>query len=322
MFRLNPEEIQALFEALNFQQMFNQAITTLVLLVVIYVLHRLIRYLISRAVHRPEIRQRYWGYSRLMWVIVGLMVLGSVWSEEVRTVGLLLTGLAAAFMIAGKEVLLGMAGRFSLAASGHYELGDRITINGVCGDVINIGLLYTWMLEVDRGEKENQGTGRVVVIPNLWLILHEVTNATHGHDYIFDEIELALPMDVRLDRAISIVVKTAEQYLAPQTALAALDVPRLSRSYAAKTPPVTPIAYARIRVEASGHQFIALTLRFSVRARERRLVHSQLSIKLLEAIRTSDISLYSAVHTIELLTPDTPPPVDEATQTEPAAPAP
>jgi len=300
MFSLQPGEVDQILDSFSLKTLIQQGASSLVIILVMIALYRFARYAISHLVTRPESRQRYWSYSRLLFVVLGAVLLGAVWIEEVKTVSLLLTGLIAATMIVSKEVLLGVAGRLSLAVADHYELGDRITINGVCGDVINIGLLYTWLLEVANADVETQGTGRVVLIPHLWLVLHPVFNSTLGHEFIFDEVEVALPVDTKIEDALRLMTGVADKVMETQIAMAALDVPRLSRSYAAKTPPVTPIAYTRIRVLPSGHQYVSVFLRYSVRTRERRQMHSLLTIRLLAALRDSEITLYSAMHTLEL----------------------
>lgn len=104
-----------------------------------YTLHRLVRYYVGRRTHDPMVRQGYWDISRNLTIFVGAAFLLGVWLEEMKTVSLLLTGLMAAFLIASKEVVLGVSGRIALATSSHFRVGDRILVNGVCGDVVNIG---------------------------------------------------------------------------------------------------------------------------------------------------------------------------------------
>lgn len=261
------------------------------LIVGAYTLHRLVRYYVGRRTHDPMVRQGYWDISRNLTIFVGAAFLLGVWLEEMKTVSLLLTGLMAATLIASKEVVLGVSGRIALATSSHFRVGDRILINGVCGDVVNIGLLYTWLLEVGGEHGENQSTGRVVVFPNLWLTLYQVSNFTHLHEFLWDEIELAFPASIAIPEAMELMNAEAEDYLKDEMQRAARALPRLIETYAARLPPVTPIVYCRLERTALGDQYVVLTLRFVTQARRRRVSYSDLTQRLTVALRAKGIPL-------------------------------
>lgn len=288
----HPERLGALLQHLRDEPMASKAISTLVLVLLLYGVHRLTSYYIGRLVTRPETRVKYWGWSRALWVTLGTALVGAVWLEELKTVTLVLAGVVAGVLISGKEVFLGLAGRMSLAVADHYKIGDRIRINGLCGDVINIGLLYTWLLEVDYGHAENQATGRVVLMPHLWLTQHSVTNATLGHEYVWDEIELGFPLSVDGQRVTRLLMDAAGHFLRAEVEEAARNVPRLGRTFAAKDPPVTPIAYARLEMQSSGHQYLVVTVRYAIPVRQRRGTHSALTLHLLALLRAERIPVY------------------------------
>ncbi len=265
---------------------------TAALIAVIYGVHRLLRFYIGRLVSRPETRVKYRGYSRSLWVLLAMTLVVAVWVEELRTITLVLAGALAGIVITGKEVFLGLAGRMSLATADHYKIGDRIRINGLCGDVINIGLLYTWLLEVDYQGAENQATGRVILVPHMWLTQHAVINSTLGHEYVWDELEFAFPLAVDGQRVTTLLTQAAATFLRAEVEDAARNVPRLGQTFAAKDPPVTPIAYARLVMEPSGHQYLAVTVRYVVRVRARRVRHSALTLHLLALLREQGLPVY------------------------------
>lgn len=267
---------------------------TLVLVAAFYAAHRLLRFYIGRLVTRPESRVNYWNYSRSVWALLGLALVVAVWLEELKTVTLVLAGVLAGILITGKEVFLGLAGRMSLAVADHYKIGDRVRINGVCGDVINIGLLYTWLLEVDYDHGENQATGRVILLPHMWLTQHSLINSTLGHEYVWDEMELSFPLSVDGQRLVALLTDAASRFLRSEVEEAARNVPRLGRTFAAKDPPVTPIAYARIVLHGSGHQVLAVTVRFACKVRLRRVLHSALTLHLLALLREQGIPVHQS----------------------------
>lgn len=266
------------------------ALTALLVLALVLV-HPVLRYYIGRAVSRLETRVKYWSHARTLLVLLGIVHVVGVWLEELRAVTLLLAGVLAGILITGKEVFLGLAGRIALATADHYKIGDRIRINGLSGDVINVGLLYTGLMEVDWHGTENQASGRVVLLPHLWLTQYPLLNSTLGHEYLWDEVLLPLPPTVDGDRALRLLTDTAAHTLADVVREAEHRVPRLGRYHAAKSPPVHPIAFARLTLNPSGHPYLEVAVRFAAPARQRRTTHSDLTLALLEALREASIPL-------------------------------
>ncbi len=272
--------------------MAHQAATTAAIVVAGYGLHLVLKWYIGRLVSHPEIRQGYWALSRNLLLFAGSALVVAVWIEELKAVSLLLTGLLAATLLVNKEVFLGLASRITLSVVKQYDIGDRIRIHTLSGDVIDIGLLYTWLMEVAYDGVEKQSTGRVVVFPHIWLTQHAVYNLTRGHQYFWDEIELAFPPDVDGALVAALLAAEAERVLGEEIEQARRAVHKMAEQYASRNPPVTPIAYATIRQQPSGHQVLIIAVRFSALVRRRREVHSRLLLHLLQVLRERQIPLY------------------------------
>ena len=256
-----------------------------------YLAYLVLRLAIARLVDEPVARFGYTSLVRYGLGLLGAALVGAVWLEELKTVALLLTGLIAASLIAAKELYLGLLGRIALFAAEHYRLGDRVFVNGVGGDVIGIGLLFTWLAEVGGQEPERQSTGRVVLIPHMWLLLYPVANATTSHDFVWDELDFVFPVTVRPDRVIPLLEAQAARLLAGEVQAAERGVRRLARRFAYRRPPVTPIAYAAPLIAPDGRTRLRITMRYVSRARERRRVRSLLLTEALAALRREGIDL-------------------------------
>lgn len=281
-------------ELLQRDQVGRQVLATVLLLALVYAAFAALKYWIGKRVKRPEARQSYWGLVRNVAILLGTALIGAVWLEELKTVSLLLTGLFAALLVANREIFLGLAGRILLASAEPYRIGDRIRINDLCGDVIDIGLLTTRLMEVAYDGVELQSTGRILTIPHIWLADHAVVNSTIGHAYVWDEISLAFPLDVDGAAVARLLEGEATTLLGPELAEAQHEVDRLAQVYASRSPPVAPIAYARVMYHVSGHQVLQLTLRFSVPTRRRRDLSSRVLLHLLAALKSRGIPLYTS----------------------------
>lgn len=86
-----------------------------------------------------------------------------------------------------------------------YDLGDRIRIYNVKGDVRNIGMLHTTLEEVGEDEKlGGELTGRLLHVPNLMILDYPILNyskeysahyTTISSDYMFDAVRIPISTD-------------------------------------------------------------------------------------------------------------------------------
>lgn len=111
-------------------------------------------------------------------LVFGLVV---VWADDLRTVAISAVAIAAALVIATKELIMCISGTFVRVAAQSYSVGDRIEIGAVRGDVIGYGLLTTTVLEVGPAQRR---TGRAVVLPNSLLLTQPVINETYSEAYV------------------------------------------------------------------------------------------------------------------------------------------
>src|ERR1700677_4385010 len=102
-------------------------------------------------------------------------------------------GVAGAGVAVGlQDVLASIAGAFSIGFSKLYTVGDRVQIGDTRGDVIDIGLLRTTLMEVGSWVGRDLYSGRIVRIPNNTVLKGSVFNYSHGFRFLWDEIKVPL----------------------------------------------------------------------------------------------------------------------------------
>lgn len=159
-------------------------ISTAVLVIAVVVLHRLASGYIRRNVQAPDLRRRWLVRSRNGLVLLLFLGLVMVWGEELRTIALSIVAIAVAFVVATKELILCITGTILKVVTRPFNIGDRIQIKELRGDVIDQNLLTTTILEVGPGKITHQRTGRMIVIPNAMFLSEPVINESYTHDYI------------------------------------------------------------------------------------------------------------------------------------------
>src|SRR6266852_2359223 len=94
----------------------------------------------------------------------------------------------AGVAVALQDVLASIAGAFSIGFSRLYVAGDRVQIGDTRGDVIDIGLLRTTLMEIGNWVSRDLYSGRIVRIPNSMVLKGAVFNYSQGFRFIWDEI--------------------------------------------------------------------------------------------------------------------------------------
>ena len=144
----------------------SRLITLAIILAIVLVLAAVWRRLIFRYV--PDIRRRY-QFLLLrrvtLWIVIGIIIAFSFASQlgQLATfAGLITAGVALAL----QNVILSFAGYFFLIGKYGIRVGDRVHIENVTGQVVDIGLIRIHLMELSSGESDAQPTGRVVAFSN------------------------------------------------------------------------------------------------------------------------------------------------------------
>lgn len=113
-----------------------------------------------------------------------------IWAPELRTFAVSIVAFAVALVIAFKEFITCILGAIVRANVEGAEIGGRIALNGVRGDVVSSDLLSTTLLEVnDYGQR----TGKTVVLPNSLFISNAATSESNG-DRKYVLLTVGIPM--------------------------------------------------------------------------------------------------------------------------------
>jgi len=109
-----------------------------------------------------------------------------------------------------QETLVCVAGWLLLVVRRPYDIGDRIEIDHRIGDVIDISVFQTSMLEVGNWVKADQSTGRILIIPNSMVIRHPVYNYTKGFPFVWNELAVTVTFESDWEHAEQLMLEQAE----------------------------------------------------------------------------------------------------------------
>ena len=161
---------------------------------------------------RSGTRFQFWAKQGVSLVIGAIVILGtmSIWFDNPARLAAALGLIGAGIAFALQRVITAVAGYFVILRGKTFNVGDRIMMGGVRGDVIDLSFMQTQIMEMGQSPKEQgdapsmwvrsrQFTGRIVTVTNDKVFDEPVYNYSHDFPYIWDEINL--PVRYEDDRA-------------------------------------------------------------------------------------------------------------------------
>lgn len=144
-----------------------------------------------------------------MWVVILFAFLS--YFKSWAGVGVVAGLLTAAIGFALQKPITGIAAWIMVVVKRPFQVGDRISIGNVKGDVYDISLTHVYIDEVGGTIDSEQHSGRNVLVPNYKLFDEVLVNHTLMHDFVLDEVSLVIKYDSNLDNALKIIKSIAEE---------------------------------------------------------------------------------------------------------------
>lgn len=174
-------------------------------------------------------------------VLIGIVfALVFIWAKELQTLALSAIAVAAAIVLATKEIIMCLSGGFYRASSGTFKVGDRIEVGVFRGDVIDQTLLSTTILEIGPGQTSHQQTGRTIVLPNSMLLTAGVINETFTEDYVLHLFTVPLKAEDDWQHAETLILETAKSECAAYLEAARPYFAEMQKRYAMEVTQIDP----------------------------------------------------------------------------------
>ena len=173
--------------------MLQSALWIFLIVLAVYVLGRLIdRYFIELSHDKRRLvtlRAVVWFAAQALGVLLIAFVVFGMPSQTPTVLGLAGAGLTVAL----KDFIVGFVGWFVLMGRNGIRVGDWVEINGVGGEVVEISLLRTTLLETGNWTDSGHPTGRKVTFVNSFAIEGHFFNFSTSGQWLWDELTVAVP---------------------------------------------------------------------------------------------------------------------------------
>lgn len=226
-----------------------------------------------------------------------LIILAILHAFQVRLSGLgLAVGVAGAgIAFALQEVIGSVAGWMAILFGGFYRTGDRVQLGGIKGDVIDIGVLRTTLMELGQWVDADQYNGRIVRIANSFVFKEPVFNYSADFPFIWDEIKVPIRYGSDYDEVERILMSIADTHLMAYAETAHQTWKSMVKKYMIEDATTRPMIS-----RSANDNWVEFVLRYSVDFKRRRITRNLLTIDLLKAVEKSEGRVQMASTTIEI----------------------
>jgi small-conductance mechanosensitive channel len=231
-----------------------------------------VRFALLRVVGaREKDLQRLYRWRRgSSYVAIGLGVLmvGRIWLESVQTLTTILGFASAGLAIALRDPIVNLVGWVFIMWRRPFELGDRIQIGTLIGDVVDQGIADFSVMEVGVWVEGEDYTGRVVRVPNGLLF----TQTLHNHHagwfrYVWNEVEVVITFESNWEAAKHILEEIVTRHGAALSREVEEEIKKGARNFLfMRETNLKPMVFVRVSPERG----IIMTMRFLCDPRRKR----------------------------------------------------
>jgi small-conductance mechanosensitive channel len=219
-------------------------------------------------------------------------------ADRIKRFGFAVGLFGAAFVVALQDAIASFAGFLGIVFSSLYRVGDRIQINEIKGDVIDISMMRTTLMETGNWVSGDLYNGRIVRIPNNAVLKGMVFNYSQGFRFVWDEIKVRLTAASDHRHARQMLLRVAGETVSEYLVEARSSWKQVVENYRVENHFLEPA----VSLHAAGGS-LEFSLSYIVDYTKRTIVKDHLFTRIVDEVANSNGRLEWASSTVVLQTP-------------------
>lgn len=235
--------------------------------------------------------------STFVGYLFSIILIAIIYSNKLGgfTIALGVAGAGIAFAL--QEVIASFAGWLAILFGGFYKTGDRVQLGGIKGDVMDIGILRTTVMEIGQWVDGDLYNGRIVLIANSFIFKEPVFNYSGDFPFLWDEIKIPIQYGSNYKKAEVLFAEIAKKTAGDLTTISQEKWNALQKRFLLENAQTEPMVSL-----IANDNWVEFTLRYVVHFRKRRITKSELFTQILTEVEKTngDIKFASATfHLVE-----------------------
>jgi small-conductance mechanosensitive channel len=287
--------MEKILYTINVPEYFHNPVIILLWVIVIWLIGWFIKKQISKAHLGNDVQYKSKKAITFSTYLLFLFVIIVVYSSKLAglTVALGVAGAGIAFAL--QEVIASFAGWLALLFGNFYKPGDRVQLGGIKGDVIDIGILRTTLMETGQWVDGDLYNGRIVRIANSYVFKEPVFNYSSDFPFLWDEIKIPVRFGSDHEKARAIFYKVVNEVTTEFTKEAIATWATMTTKYRVENAKTDPIVTLGVN-----DNWIEFTIRYVVNYKFRRITKDKLFTAILNELQQTKDSVTLASATFEV----------------------
>ena len=214
--------------------------------------------------------------------IIILSFITILFADRLKHVGFAVGFLGAGVVVALQDVIASLGGFIAIGFSNLYRVGDRIQVNETKGDVVDISIMRTTVLETGNWVSGDLYSGRIVRIPNSLVLKGLVFNDSQGFRFVWDEVKIRLTAESDHQHTREMLLRIAKETVSDYLVEAQASWKQIVENYRIENPVLEPT----VTLQAGGGS-LEFSLSYLVDYTKRTTVKDQLFTKIVDEVASS-----------------------------------
>jgi len=281
-------------------------LVSLVFVAAVILLNRLVKLAVNASAGEKMGRFQFWTRQGIRLLTSALLVIGivSVWFNNPSQLASAAAFVTAGLAIASQRIITALAGYFIILRGKNFNVGDRIAMGGVRGDVVALGFMQTTIMEMGQppGEQADapslwisarQYTGRIVTVTNDKIFDTPVYNYTSEFPYIWEEMRIPIPYGADRGRAEQILLEATRRRTRGMKEYGEEALKELERRYMIQRADFEPRVFFRLT-----DNWCEMAVRFLVDAHQVRDVKDKMARDIMDGLDGAGIQIASGTYEV------------------------
>ncbi len=275
---------------------FDQSIEVFVALIIVYLLAQVALRFIRKRVTDASTRYRSRKIVSIFGYLTAIAIVAAAFNDRLGQLGVVFGVVGAGVAFALQEVIASAAGWVAISVGRFFAPGDRIQLGGTTGDVIDIGILRTTLMECGEWVKSDLYNGRIVRVANSFVFKEPVYNYSADFPFLWDEILVRVRYGSDWEFARDTLRRVVEEVCGDYALESRTAWDNAVRRYTLEQANISPMITLALT-----DNWLEFTARYVVDYRKRRSTKDRLFTRILEEIDASNGRIHLASSTFELV---------------------
>lgn len=266
-------------ESLLFDPVAGRVIASAFVLLTVVALVKASQRALGKYIENSERRYRLRKVVTFAGYLLAALLLTVVFNDKLGGLTVFFGVAGAGIAFALQEVIASAAGWVAMSFGRFYQIGDRVQLGGIKGDVIDIGVLRTTLMECGAWVNGDQYNGRLVRVANSFIFKEPVYNYSSDFPFLWDEQVVCVRYGSDYDCARREFLRVLDEQTGAYARKLKVDWRRMTDSYMLEDAQTEPTVFLRMT-----ENWAEFSLRYVVDYKKRRSTRDKICFELLKVI--------------------------------------